>query len=814
MNKAKKTPALLSLLTATAMLLAACDAGGGTTATPTAVPATATTGTAAATSTTGGTTSGEVIKLVSSLPRTGLSKPQTDDIVAGYNMALDEHDGKAGGFTIEYEDWDDATAQAGKWDPATEQANATKAANDPDVMAYLGTFNSGAAAIAIPILNKAGLPMVSPANTAPELTKPGFDDATLNQLYTSGPRNYFRVVTADDVQGAAAANWATELGFKNAYILNDQEVYGRGVANVFEKQFKANGGTVIANEGIDPKLPEFKSLMNKIKSEGADLVYFGGLVDSGGPQLLKDLKSVAPEIIFMGPDGIQTQSFIDAAGADVAEGTLGTVAGTSYKDQKGKGLDFYNNFKTKFNKEPDPYAIYGYEAMSVVLEAIDRAGKKDRAAILEELTQTKDYEGALGTWSFDENGDTTLTVIGAYKVTSGRFEFQKYITAGTSGTTGGTTGGESGTIKLVSSLPRTGLSKPQTDDIVAAYKMALEDRGGKVGNFEVVYEDWDDATAQAGKWDPATEQANATKAANDPDIMAYLGTFNSGAAAIAIPILNKAGLPMVSPANTAPELTKPGFDDATLNQLYTSGPRNYFRVVTADDVQGAAAANWAIELGFKNAYILNDQEVYGRGVANVFEKQFKAAGGTVIANEGIDPKLPEFKALMNKIKSEGADLVYFGGLVDSGGPQLLKDLKSVAPEIAFMGPDGIQTQSFIDAAGADVAEGTFGTVAGTSYQDQKGKGLEFYNTYKEKFNKEPDPYAIYGYDAMNVVLDAIERAGKKDRAAILEALKQTKDYEGALGTWSFDENGDTTLRTIGGYKVTNGRFAFQKYLTP
>ena len=430
------------------MLLSAC---GGPAATPTATtgaveqPTATTASTDQPTATTAameqptnttGTSGGDsgTIKIVSSLPRTGLSKSQTDDIVDGIKLSLDEHSNKAGNFTITYEDMDDATAQAGKWDAATEAGNATKAANDADVMVYIGTFNSGAAAVAIPILNKVGLAMISPANTAPELTKAGFDDKVLNTLYTSGPRNYFRVVIADDVQGAAAANWATELGFKKAYVLNDQEVYGKGVANVFEKQFAAKGGTVIANEGYDPKQAEFKSLMSKIKDAGADIVYCGCLVDSGGPQLTKDLKSVAPEIQFMGPDGILTQAYIDAAGADVAEGALGTVAGTAKDDLKGKGADFYKNFAAKYNKpNPDPYAIYGYEAMNVALAAIERAGKKDRAAILAEIGKTKDYEGALGTWSFDENGDTTLdrseNTMGGYKAVGGKWVFQKYLTA-------------------------------------------------------------------------------------------------------------------------------------------------------------------------------------------------------------------------------------------------------------------------------------------------------------------------------------------------------------------------------------------------
>lgn len=368
------------------------------------------------------------IKIVSSLPRTGLSKYQTDDIVEGMRIALEEHGGKAGSFSITYEDWDDATAQMGKWDPATEAFNAVKAVGDPDVMVYLGTFNSGAAKISIPILNNANIAMISPGNTAPELTKTGFDNATLFSLYPTGKRNYFRVTTADDVQAVAEANWATELGFKRAYIINDQETYGKGTAMVFEKQFKANGGTVINNEGIERNQPDYKTHMSKVKDSGADLLYFGGLIDTGGPQLIKDLKTVAPNIAFMGPDGIVSQYFIDAAGADVAEGTLASIAGRGYQDLPPNGVRFYNNFKVRMNREPDPYAVYGYEAMNIALDAIARAGKKDRTAILDAIAATRNYDGAFGVRSFDSNGDVTPNDISLYKVQGGKWVFQKYIT--------------------------------------------------------------------------------------------------------------------------------------------------------------------------------------------------------------------------------------------------------------------------------------------------------------------------------------------------------------------------------------------------
>ena len=174
-----------------------------------------------------GATSGK-IKIFSSLPRTGSAKGQTDTIVNGIKLAIDEVGGKVGDFTIEYEDLDDATAAAGSWDAQREQSNAERASNDSDVMVYIGTYNSGAASISMPILNKAKVMMISPANTSPNLTKPntGAKDEPARYRPT-GEINYFRVVPTDDVQGPVAAHWAKSMGVKTVYILDDSEVYGK-----------------------------------------------------------------------------------------------------------------------------------------------------------------------------------------------------------------------------------------------------------------------------------------------------------------------------------------------------------------------------------------------------------------------------------------------------------------------------------------------------------------------------------------------------------------------------------------------------------
>ncbi len=377
----------------------------------------------------------------------------------------------------------------------------------------------------------------------------------------------------------------------------------------------------------------------------------------------------------------------------------------------------------------------------------------------------------------------------------------------TAAPTGQSGGGGGETIKIVSSLPRTGSSKGQTDTIVNGIRMALADVNNKVGNFTILYDDLDDATAAKGSWDAAKEAENANKAVNDSQVMVYIGTFNSGAAAVAIPILCKADLVMISPANTYPGLTKPGKGEpGEPEKFYEGCKRNYARVVPADDLQGVAAANWAKDLGAKRVYVLDDTELYGRGLATVFSDTARRIGLEVVGGpEGIDPKASDYRALAQKIRGTSPDLIYFGGITQNNAGKLVQDLKAAMPDVKFMGPDGIYEKAFIDAAGP-AGNGTYVTFGGVPAPKLEGKGAEWYRKYKEQYKAEPEAYAAYGYEAASVALDAIRRAGRADRAAIRDALMATKDFDGVLGKWSFDANGDTTLTSMSGRQVKDGKF--------
>jgi branched-chain amino acid transport system substrate-binding protein len=384
---------------------------------------------------------------------------------------------------------------------------------------------------------------------------------------------------------------------------------------------------------------------------------------------------------------------------------------------------------------------------------------------------------------------------------------------------GGGGGASKGEIEIWSSLPRQGSSKAQTDTIVNAINMAIEEKGGVVGGYTIKYVDKDDSTAAAGKWDEATEIKNANDAVANDKLVAYIGTFNSGAAKLSIPILCGKGIVMISPANTGVGLTKP-FDEGEPDKYYPNGcKKNYTRVIPNDSLQGNAGALWAQKLGVKNVYVLDDTEVYGKGIADVFRQKAPEYGLTIVGNDGIDGKATDYKALAEKVKGTNPDLVYYGGITQNNAGQLWRDLRDAMPDVKLMGPDGVYENEFLEAAAA-AAEGSYITFGGVPPDQLQGKGKEFVDKYTAKYPNNPiEGYTAYGYEAANVVLAAIERAAAKNpadvlalRAAVLDEVKATKDYDGVLGKWSFDADGDTSLTEMSGLIVTGGEFKFDSVI--
>lgn len=374
-----------------------------------------------------------------------------------------------------------------------------------------------------------------------------------------------------------------------------------------------------------------------------------------------------------------------------------------------------------------------------------------------------------------------------------------------------------GMIRIYSSWPLTGASEQLGGDAVEAIKMCLEDFGNAAGGFAIEYEALDDGiAANNGAWDAGKEAENANKVINDQDAMVYLATYNSGAAKISIPILNEANpgpMAMISYANTYPGLTKAAQDVTEQGEpevYYPTGKRNYMRTVPADDIQGSAAANWAYnKMERRKAYVLHDNQLYGKGVARVFELTFQELGGEILGFEGFDPNAPDYQALMTSIADKEPDILYLGAIVNLNASKLLQDMRSVmGPEVMFLGPDGLINQAFVDGAG-EAAEGAYMTFAGFPPDALTGAGADYAQRMSERLGHSPDAYAVYAYECAVVVVQALDRVGEKDRVKILDAMFSTEGFESLLGgTWSFTETGDTDSTTMSVNIVEGGTIKF------
>jgi branched-chain amino acid transport system substrate-binding protein len=425
MKISRRTPAIAALAVV-ALAAAGCSSSGSSSST---------TGGTGSSSSAG--SSGSTVDVYSSLPLQGASTAQTNPMVNGIKLALSEANNKAGQWTVNYQSLDDSTAAAAKWDPGQTAANARKAATDPKAVYYIGEFNSGASEVSIPLLNQAGLPQVSPANTYVGLTTnlPGSAPGEPTKYYPSGTRTYLRIVPIDSIQAAAGLIAMKAAGCTKVAVANDKEAYGAGLATLLGLEKGFYGVNIVSDTGIDPTAPNFRSYASTVQGEGADCFYFAGIVSNGAVQLTKDVNSALPKAKIFGGDGVCTDSYTAASKGGVPatiDPLLECTVATQNLDAYPGGKDFLAKYQAKYGTaSPDPYAIYGYEVMKLGLDTIASLGAQgnSKSAVLHALFAITARNSVLGTYGFDKNGDTTLKSYGLYKVgPTGEPVFLKTIT--------------------------------------------------------------------------------------------------------------------------------------------------------------------------------------------------------------------------------------------------------------------------------------------------------------------------------------------------------------------------------------------------
>jgi len=395
----------------------------------------------------------------------------------------------------------------------------------------------------------------------------------------------------------------------------------------------------------------------------------------------------------------------------------------------------------------------------------------------------------------------------------------------TSSTSAGSSSSSSsgaGTIDIYSDLPLKGAVSAQTGPALKGEQLALKQAGGKAGQWKVNFISLDDSTATSPtNYDLNVCQANARKAATDPKAVYMVGPFNSGCAKVEIPITNEGGLAQVSPANTYVGLTTndPGSASGEPKVYYPTGKRNYLRIVPRDTIQGQAGLVAMKQLGCTRVAVADDKTPYGAGLATQLQLNQHKFGITVTGVTPVDPTSPNFRSYASSVKSSGANCVYTA-FDPPGEVQLVKDINAAIPTAKIFGGDGVcsggETNPKTGGFPASIAPLFFCTVATQGLNTYPG-GKDFLAAYKAAYGvSNPDPYSIYGYEAMKLGLDTIAKLGAQgnSKSAVVAALFATKNYSGAIGTYGFDANGDTTLKSYGLYKVgADGNPEFDKTIT-
>ncbi len=369
---------------------------------------------------------------------------------------------------------------------------------------------------------------------------------------------------------------------------------------------------------------------------------------------------------------------------------------------------------------------------------------------------------------------------------------------------------------------RVAMSVPATTSFGQAFlqgaRLALEEANETAGRFQVELCIFD-TMPQPMRADlaKALEMKAAQAAVEDPMVVAYLGPASSRQARTSMPLLNEAGLTQVSPSATWPGLTRPGFGPGEPAMYFPSGKPHFFRVAPTDSVQAAAAARWAHRLGVTSAFLIDDGVAHARGSSGIFEETARDLGieitgryrmtGRSLADQGDIPKL------VAEILEADPDLVHVASLAGAGLIEIVRQLRIADPDILLLGIDSFLSVGLLSSLDEPLTEGLMATSFSMPVAHMGTARAEiFLQNYRDRYGTEPLPESACAYEALKAILAAIAKSPTGTREEVLEAMTNLGEISGLLGKWHFDEFGDTSLSTVGGFRVRNGSWVFEERL--
>jgi branched-chain amino acid transport system substrate-binding protein len=373
---------------------------------------------------------GRVLHVYTSLPFQGYLAGRARDSYDAERLALAEAGARAGRYRIRLVPLDDSTADAGRWDPNQVIANARRTTQDPRAIAYIGELDTGASAVSIPVLDQKGILQVSPADGLAGLTRrQGATRGEPEKYYPDPRRNFARVAPPDNRQAAALAAYMKELGVERLYVGNDGGGYGAAIAAAVVVDAAGLGIGVVANDTITPQGADYGGATRKILRSAPDAVLFAGTPRDRPEALWADLHAVAPSLKLFAPNALAVPDFYARVGPAGAV-TRFVDPSIPPMDRSQTYRSFVTRFRHSFRRSPDPYAAYAYEAMSVVLGAIRRAGRhaNDRRRVIRRVFGLRRADSIVGPYTIGPLGDSTLRSFGAYRVRRGHLVFDRLLT--------------------------------------------------------------------------------------------------------------------------------------------------------------------------------------------------------------------------------------------------------------------------------------------------------------------------------------------------------------------------------------------------